>query len=156
MSSPTTPAQIKARFPYMFAGPVDDDGITFQKGWMPIVERLCQDIDTLLGEDKHGFHWTHIGYGYRDELDRLRFYWHVGDGRSVMLAIQHLVAKASEQSTRTCVICAISGRVHASVTSEVGEILTLCDEHAQELRQRGIEGTGGRSWYELKFEEVES
>jgi hypothetical protein len=151
-----TSAQIKARFPYMFAGPLDDDGITFQRGWMPILERLCQDIDALLGADKHGFHWTHIGYGYRDELDHLHFYWHVDATEDLQLAIQHRVAMASEQSTRTCVVCATPGQVHASVTSEVGEILTLCDGHAQELRQRGIEGTGGRSWYELKFEEVES
>jgi hypothetical protein len=100
-----TPAQIKARFGYMFAGPVDGDSITLQVGWVPIVERLCEEIDTLLGEEKYGFHWTHIGYGYRDELDRLQFRFEVDFTADMHFAIRHLIARATNETIRTCMVC---------------------------------------------------
>jgi hypothetical protein len=41
------------RYPYMFAR--KNMGIFIPTGWRPIFEKLCEDIDALLGQDKRGF-----------------------------------------------------------------------------------------------------
>ena len=50
-----TPKQLKARFPYMFAG--ENIGISIARGWMPGFQILCERLDALLGENKQNFHW---------------------------------------------------------------------------------------------------
>lgn len=51
-----TPKELQARFPYMFEG--DNIGIDIARGWMLGFQKLCEQIDELLGADKRGFHWT--------------------------------------------------------------------------------------------------
>jgi hypothetical protein len=57
----TTPKQLEARFPYMFAG--QNIGFSFYRGWFALFENLCQDIDALLGQGKRGFRWVGIKNG---------------------------------------------------------------------------------------------
>ena len=40
------PKQLKARFPYQFAG--KNIGLSISRGWSPLFEKLFSDIDHLL------------------------------------------------------------------------------------------------------------
>lgn len=65
----TTPRQLKSRYPYMFNG--QNIGISIARGWMPLFEQLCKDIDELLGDDKQGFHFIQC----KEKYGSARFYW---------------------------------------------------------------------------------
>lgn len=65
----TTPAELQARYFYMFAGP--DIGISIPQGWMEIFARLCEDIDRCLGADRQGFHFTQC----KEKFGSARWYW---------------------------------------------------------------------------------
>ena len=49
---------LELRFPQMFAGPVI--GLEFYKGWFPDFVRLCFEVDALLGDERHRFHWDQL------------------------------------------------------------------------------------------------
>lgn len=40
-------APLIRQFPYMFAGP--HIGISFYRGWLPILSGVCEEIDAALG-----------------------------------------------------------------------------------------------------------
>jgi len=65
----TTQRELKDRYPYMFSG--KNIGISIPHGWMPIFEKLCEDIDTLLGQDKQGFHFVQL----KEKFGSARWYW---------------------------------------------------------------------------------
>jgi hypothetical protein len=75
MTTMTTPQALKARFAYMFQR--NQRHLSFYRGWMPLLEQLCADINSTLGPDKHGFRWIQIkekfGSGrFYDEFDERR------------------------------------------------------------------------------------
>jgi hypothetical protein len=135
----------------MFAGP--NIGLSIARGWMPMFEVLCEDIDTLLGDDKHGFHWTQL----KEKFGAARFYWSmqgmrsitridviselgvvtpiVGRGQAARGAatlqeqITELVDIASDKTQHSCIVCGESG----TVNRDGGWVLILCEEHARQL-----------------------
>jgi len=158
MSQITTPRELKAAFPYMFARPIDPWAFSFARGWFPIIVRACNAIDALVRDDKyqHRFHWVQT----KEKFGTLRLYWHArgmkgarvdlvtptdvrsavpvpeGKGRDGLVATQiwRIVRAAEEESAHTCIVCGAAGILRR------GEwFLTLCDEHAQKRRAKDLE-----------------
>jgi hypothetical protein len=71
MTNLVTPAELMARFSYMFDGP--NIGISFVRGWHPMFVKLCEDIDAALGESKRKFRWLQV----KEKFGSARFYYSV-------------------------------------------------------------------------------
>lgn len=65
----TSQRELIDRYPYMFRG--KNLGFSIPTGWMPIFEKLCEDIDALLGQDKQGFHFVQC----KEKFGAARWYW---------------------------------------------------------------------------------
>ncbi|MBK9236735.1 MAG: hypothetical protein IPO19_12155 [Rhodoferax sp.] len=140
------PKQLKARFPYQFAG--KNIGLSISRGWFLLFEKLCEDIDHLLGDDKHDFHWTQL----KEKFGAARFYFAL-DGKSEMFIdfisphgvktvrpttakheteanlrqqIQALINKATSSTNRLCIVCGEPG----AVDQFENYLLVLCKPHA--------------------------
>ncbi len=135
--------RLKARFPYQFAKK-PNGGFFIDPGWLPIVERLCEDVDNVLRrEAKDVFRWEQI----KEKFGSLRAYWHGGpvsvdvsmpDGTRLRFKnrsrppraidaetaerIEALVRQAEFDSSKTCSWCGAAGKPGA-----VGHwIVTAC------------------------------
>jgi hypothetical protein len=160
------PKQLKARFPYMFAG--ENIGFSFSRGWFPLFQKLCEDIDALLGDNKQGFHWVQL----KEKFGSARFYWkmkaqtpnlHIdlisasqvtgvvmrsndtgpdeaGAQSSVARRIDDLVGQAALATRSLCIVCGQPGKVN----QDKSWMLVLCDEHATQRRQ----GKLGPAWFD--------
>jgi hypothetical protein len=140
------PKQLKARFPCMFEG--ENIGFSFARGWQPVFEKLCEDVDALLGEDKRGFHWTQV----KEKFGYARFYWSM-KGQALRLhlsvdtaagvdefaprpvdgltsQIDALVREATATTQSRCIVCGHAGApdIYASY------VLVLCEHHAKQHR----------------------
>jgi hypothetical protein len=140
------PKQLKARFPYMFSG--ENIGFSFARGWQPVLEKLCEDVDALLGEDKRGFHWTQI----KEKFGYARFYWsmkgqplrlHVSVITAAGVAeyaprpvgdlggqVDALVRKATAATRVRCIVCSQAG----APDTYGSYVLVLCEHHAKQRR----------------------
>jgi hypothetical protein len=151
----TTPKSLKARFPYQFEG--KNIGISTARGWFPIFEKLCADIDLLLGEDKRSFHWTQV----KEKWGSGRAYFAVdkADGplyvdfqgpegvisfvsetsgnqrdattSELMKAIGSLVNAAMDKTCETCAVCGAPGMIDQTD----GFLLVLCPEHIAQRKK---------------------
>lgn len=150
-------ALLKARFPYMFEG--DHAGLTFYRGWTPILGRACEQIDRLLPPGKLGFRWVQLradqGCGlflyvlgeFRSLAVNLE-----GDTRRAMMfaaydiaadltpEVDRVVLEAERMTSTACMVC--GGRAEAA--SYFGTELTLCSLHEPSAlgrdRDEGLEG----------------
>ncbi len=147
-----TPKQLKARFSYMFEGP--NIGIDIARGWMPGFQKLCEQIDELLGEDKRGFYWRQC----KEKFGSARWYWSMKGGGQQPLRldiisdagvvetafqspksnrpedalyerISELIDEAESKTQRACIVCGEPGKGD----QQGGYVLVLCEEH---IRQR--------------------
>ncbi len=117
---------VTERFPYQFEG--DNIGLSMTHGWEPTFEKLCEDIDTLLGDDKRKFHWTQL----KEKFGSARFHWAVVNARTppeLQKTISALVGAAQAKTQHMCVVCGQLGQIDYSQP----HMLMLCDEH---VRQR--------------------
>ena len=138
---------LKVRYPYMLEG--ENIGISVPDGWINIFATLCQEIDTLLGSDKQGFHWQQC----KEKFGSARWYWGMAkvkqsltldlmssqgttriqaspkasDPVRAALATQlgELINVAEAQTQRSCIVCGEEGRLDRSV----GWVLVLCPAH---------------------------
>jgi hypothetical protein len=150
-------AFLKARFPYMFEG--DHIGLTFYRGWTPILGRACEHIDGLLPPNKLGFRWIQLradrGCGlFLYVLAEFRTFVLDLEGdtrRSMMLAAYDVAADLTRQVDRvvleaermTGTACMVCGR-SAAPASYFGTELTLCNLHRPSaLARNGDEGLEG-------------
>jgi hypothetical protein len=158
---PITPRELKARYPYQFAGPHIE--LSFFKGWMSIFAQLCADIDTELGPNKRGFHWRQLKekfgaarwYSQMDPLlephsedlthlsieevnERVR---RLADPNELALRERiHALRRDAETATQTtCIVCGEA----AEVDRGTGHLLVLCPEHARQRRRGNME----QSWF---------
>ncbi len=115
---------LSKRFPYMFNG--RNIGLSVGDGWMEVFAKLCEDIDTLLGDDKRGFHWVQL----KEKFGSARFYYeHDPDGGDEVFGqIADLVGVAMGKTHTMCMQCGQPGKEDA----KYGWVLTLCEEHATE------------------------
>ena len=156
--------KLMQRFPYMFSGP--NLGISIAKGWIPVVTKLCEDIDALLGGDKQGFVWVQI----KEKFGSGRFYFRLMGRRStvprdgpvdgggtpiktmttglvdrefdytvdkdLVLHLNALVEAAQAQTERICIECGAAG---APITLG-GQQFILCLHHI--AQRQGPSGNG--------------
>ncbi len=138
--------EIKAQYPYQFAG--RNIGLSIANGWLPDFEKLCRDIDALLGDNKRGFHWVQL----KEKFGSARYYWEMknvnappavdirmsdrviqytnkpkakASGKELVDEIRDLISRASDRTLTRCIVC-----------GEVGKpdnldyyTLVLCVEH---------------------------
>lgn len=147
---------LQGRFPYMFEG--KHLSLSISKGWESLFEKLCVDIDALLGADKQGFHWIQL----KEKFGAARFYWSMEGGPhaarisridalgvvttlverpvedpsnpTLEEQVAALVDAASDKTLHMCIVCGQPGKGH----SDHGYVLILCDEHIKQ-REAGIE-----------------
>lgn len=154
-----TPRELKARYPYQFAGP--HIGLSFYKGWMPVFAQLCADIDVLLGPNKRGFHWAQL----KEKLGSARWYCEMESllkpddldvdlthlsiaqaneryerltdpqERALQRRIYELKREAEARTQTACVVCGES----AEIDRGTGHFLVLCPEHARQRRRGDME-----------------
>lgn len=161
----TTPKELVDRFPYMFNG--KHIGISIARGWMPLFENLCVQIDAILGEDKLGFHWRQV----KEKFGSGRFYWKANLYEPVSIdligpdgvlclqgaevhedplvndrldQIRKLVSEVSQATSEVCIAC---GKSPAKATVNNGYYLVLCAEHATKW-QHGADLSSG-IWFDL-------
>jgi hypothetical protein len=113
-------------------------------GWYSLVDKLCSDIEALLGPEPERFEVTQI----KEKYGGLRFYFSFegvedvfmdfqtsegprtlvqqADGPLNMAQVRVLVAEASRRSIATCQECGAPG---ARATRN-GWLSTLCEQHA--------------------------
>lgn len=144
---------LKARFPYQFEGA--RLGLYLCAGWIGIFEKLCEDIDQALGEDKRGFRWDQV----KEKYGSARFYFQVGampadlrmdlhtekgllskvvpgedrpgspklaaDQLSLVKRLRKLSIEAEMATQHSCAVCGEAGDLDRSQPW----IMVLCDEH---------------------------
>lgn len=124
-----TPAELKARYQYQFAGPIIS--MSFARGWFQIFVQLCEDIDVALGENKRGFHWTQL----KEKFGVVRAYYGLEMGfldREPVLRdrLMQLKTTAESRTARICAGCGDPGKVDPAT----GWLIALCPMHrAQQI-----------------------
>jgi hypothetical protein len=155
---------LKARFPYQFEGA--RLGLYLCAGWMGLFEKLCEDIDQALGEDKLGFHWDQV----KEKYGSARFYFQLGampsDLRmdlhtekgllskvvpaedrpgspkfteahlSLVKRLRKLSIEAEMATQHSCAVCGQAGDLDRSQPW----IIVLCDEHKSQRAELVKEG----------------
>ncbi len=147
------PRRITTRFPYMFEG--ENIGLSVAAGWTAIFEKLCSDIDTLLGEDKRNFHWVQC----KEKFGAARWYWEMkgikpsisvdiltpegsvisfgkkvkapkNGNEQISIFIRELIDTAVAKTRHACAACSQPGKER----NPDGWLIVLCDEHDKQLR----------------------
>ncbi len=142
---------LEALYPYQFAGP--HLGLNVSNGWIAIFEKLCADVDAILGEDKQGFYWKQC----KEKFGKARFYYETASakpriridafapngkvvsvrgipteeepGADEIKLLDKLVSEAEQQTGRLCYVCGAEAALDASN----GWVLTLCSQHSQKM-----------------------
>lgn len=127
--------RMKERFPKMFSQPYG--GFCVDKGWWPIIESLCSNIQHYLdwinkNHDAHPVVEQVVVAQIKEKFGGLRFYYDGGDDR-----VYGMVAMAESWADHTCEECGKPGK-----SRNTGWIKTLCDEHAAEREARYKERFG--------------
>jgi hypothetical protein len=146
--------ELKQRYAYMFAGNIIE--LSVAKGWMPLIAKLCEDIDAVLGADKQGFSWQQV----KEKFGTARFYFRLGKSRiplrldvmapdgvmSMRLAppatdggpdlelvnrISALTDAAEGKTRQVCLVCGEPGTLDRTG----GHLLNLCEAHAKQRRE---------------------
>lgn len=141
---------LKAQFPYMFE--VRGLGHDIYKGWLPDFIEACEQIDSLLGNDKRGFHFSQI----KEKYGWSRYYFRTDDATPMRLSIKDpgglyetihgiddkqieqqiatILQNAEKKSMHKCINCGVP----AEIQQVHGMLLCVCDEHAYEGRGESI------------------
>lgn len=137
--------ELKQRFPYMFSGP--HIGLDIFRGWLGDFIKACEAIDTLLGENKRGFHWKQIKekYGfarYYFDTDAVRpMRLSIRDGKGVHeithglegLDIEQAITKicndAEQASLKKCIVCGEP----AEIRNYGSWAVCACEKHSSDV-----------------------
>ena len=127
--------RMEERFPKMFAKPYG--GFCVDKGWWPIIESLCSNIQHYLdwinkNHDAHPVVEQVVVAQIKEKFGGLRFYYDGGDDR-----VYGMVRMAESWADHACEECGKPGK-----SRNTGWIKTLCDEHAAEREARYKERFG--------------
>lgn len=137
--------KLAERFPYMFE---EARYVGTHTGWFPIFEKLCEDIDAFLGDEKMGFRWLQC----KEKFGAARFYCYMDtkeptgsydEVNKVIIEptleeeaeherlelrrqeVQQLVNRAADKTAKMCIVCGEPG----SVDESHSYMLTLCEHH---------------------------
>jgi hypothetical protein len=144
---------LQQRYAYMFA--TKNMGIDIPTGWLPIFEKLCKDIDEILGLDKRGFHFIQC----KEKFGSARWYCKLSkvkqrvpvdiiDVHGAVVSsgapdlpktpvtfgekIAKLVHEAEARTLHSCIVCG----EHSHLDSSGGYMLQLCAVH-KKMRRKG-------------------
>jgi hypothetical protein len=120
---------METKYPKMFSQPYG--GFAVDKGWWPILQALCANIQHHIdwwnkNHEKHPIVEQVVVEQIKEKFGGLRFYYTGGDEK-----IQGMVRMAEAWADRSCEECGAPGR-----TREGGWIKTLCDYHEAERQER--------------------
>jgi hypothetical protein len=118
--------KIYERYPYQFL----DRRLLISAGWLPLFERLCADIDRVLGSDKHEFQWMDI----RQKYGGLRLDWEMRrdcEKDDVSARVFRLITEAEDLSESTCEVCGQPGEIE----QQAFWLDCLCSEHRRQRRE---------------------
>ncbi|MDD2881098.1 MAG: hypothetical protein PHQ58_11730 [Rhodoferax sp.] len=141
--------EIKQLYPYQFKG--KNLGFSIANGWLPEFSELCKKIDSLLGENKRGFHWIQL----KEKFGSARYYWSIkgkqdsvrvdlistkkvvsyetsppsskGQPQALFDQISELIDAAEGKTRGHCIVCGAPGKID----QHEGYVLMLCDMHAK-------------------------
>ena len=118
--------QMTEKYPAMFSKPYGDFAVG--KGWWPILERLCANIQSHIDwkAKQKQFVPQVVVEQIKEKFGGLRFYYTGGDA-----TVAGMVHMAEEWATNSCETCGAPGKKR-----EGGWIKTLCDHHEAERQQR--------------------
>ena len=119
-----------AAHPALFAGERPAIPSHLPVGWFALVDRLCTDLESLLGHRTDSFVVAQV----KEKFGSLRFYydWNGGHGEADTQAtplaeqLRTLIDAAREQSNRICQKCGAP----AVLASHGGWTAALCEQHA--------------------------
>lgn len=120
---------METKYPKMFSQPYG--GFAVDKGWWPILQALCANIQHHIdwwnkNHEKHPIVEQVVVEQIKEKFGGLRFYYTGGDEK-----IQGMVRMAEAWADRSCEECGAPGK-----TREGGWIKTLCDHHEAERQER--------------------
>ena len=118
---PARDLRFMSRYPEVFGrGPWHDRptplcyGLGIGDGWMPLLDRLCEDLVRIIREDDlRGFQTRQV----KEKFGGLRFYVAGGSRRT-----RERIDAAERESMGTCELCAAPGRI----VNDDGWHRTLC------------------------------
>lgn len=124
--------RMEERFPKMFAGRYG--GFAVSKGWWPILEALCANIQSHIDWSNEQKDKYERGEGceqvevvqIKEKFGGLRFYYNGGDD-----TISGMVRMAEVWADSSCEVCGAVGKRRSG-----GWIRTLCDLHEEEHQKR--------------------
>ena len=124
--------RMEERFPKMFARPYG--GFCVDKGWWPIIESLCLNIQHYLdwinkNHDAHPVVEQVVVAQIKEKFGGLRFYYDGGDDR-----VYGMVRMAESWAEHSCEECGAPG-----TSGGKGWIKTLCPTHRAEADARYAE-----------------
>ena len=131
--------RMEERFPKMFSKRYG--GIAVGKGWWPILESLCANIQSRIdwwnkNHEKHPVIEQVVVEQIKEKFGGLRFYYQGGDDE-----ISGMVRMAEAWADHSCEECGSPGTRRSG-----GWIRTLCDKHEEErqehLRTREMKMSG--------------
>ena len=114
-------ATLEKQHPVMFSQPYG--GVAVGKGWWPIIQALCKNIDSWVKFSKCQ---PVVVEQIKEKFGGLRFYYSGGDQQ-----ISGMVRMAEAWADHSCEECGAPGRQRSG-----GWIRTLCDEHEAERQIR--------------------
>lgn len=121
--------RMSEKYPKMFAQPYG--GFAVDKGWWPIIESLCSNI-------QHYLNWKNkeseivpqvVVAQIKEKFGGLRFYYDGGDDR-----VRGMVSMAESWADKSCETCGAPG-----TSGGKGWIKTLCPTHRAEADARYAE-----------------
>lgn len=137
-----TPGQLKALYPYQFAGP-GVRRLGFARGWMLVIVEMCHEVDALMRGhlDHYAFQWM----DFKEKFGVGRFHYllralddPLGEApdspetaklKADLLAIK---LRAEEHTKSLCMVCGQTAQL-----VDAPWMLTLCPEH-EEVHRRGM------------------
>jgi hypothetical protein len=118
--------RMEEEYPAMFAGAYG--GFAVGKGWWPIIEVLCANIQQHIdwANRKEQVVEQVVVAQVKEKFGGLRFYYDGGDEQ-----VHGMVRIAEAWANRTCETCCERGKQRGG-----GWIRTLCDKHEAEYQTR--------------------
>lgn len=120
---------MEEKYPKMFAQPYG--GFAVGKGWWPILQALCSNIQHYLdwintNHEKHPVVEQVVVAQIKEKFGGLRFYYGGGDDK-----VHGMVRMAESWAAHSCEECGKPGILRHS-----GWLETLCDEHEAARQER--------------------
>lgn len=111
--------------------PLSEYGIQCDKGWIPIVNTIADNLHAIDPEERIKF------VQVKEKFGGLRFYITISDydrdvDKDFWYKTHEIIHQGENVASRTCEVCGKEG----STRRDIGWLLTLCEDHYQEAKER--------------------